>query len=436
MHSTYSYTLRHDAQGRIIEKTETVQGAPAVWTYAYDHAGRLAEAKLNGRFVCQCRYDKQGCRSHDWFPRTHGSQIRNFSYTMANRLQSAGNNGYTHDKQGMRLLWNHGGNYTRYEYATDHRLLRATREWDDTVFEFAHDDNGQRAAKFRDGTLIEAYHWRDFIRLAAFHDGTHEFVFVYRSDERTPHAMRRDDGAVFTLHYDQVGSLRVVADQRGNVIQEVLYDPFGGIIEDTCPGLRIPIGFAGGLHDRDLGFVRFGWRDYDTFTGRWTAPDPLGDKGGDPDWYGYCLDDPVNGVDPLGLLVWFLPFVAGMAGATAIGATGAYSAAKVADWLGEKAGKNHGKDKPTATEGVHDAMGKVIGINSGIVGAAGTAKAAPAAAAAAMQHPEKLAAGSKAAADFASSALVEGPPESSPAGYWGSGVRKAYDEIEDWGQKR
>jgi RHS repeat-associated protein len=67
------------------------------------------------------------------------------------------------------------------------------------------------------------------------------------------------------------------------------------------------------LHDRDLGFVRFGWRDpegvramdgpnhYDVRTGRWTAPDPIGDKGGDSDWYGYCLDDPVNGVDPMGL---------------------------------------------------------------------------------------------------------------------------------------
>ncbi|MBU4517838.1 MAG: cation transporter, partial [Gammaproteobacteria bacterium] len=44
-----------------------------------------------------------------------------------------------------------------------------------------------------------------------------EFVFTYRSDERTPHAMRRDDGQVFTLHYDQIGSLRAVADHRGNV---------------------------------------------------------------------------------------------------------------------------------------------------------------------------------------------------------------------------
>jgi RHS repeat-associated protein len=48
------------------------------------------------------------------------------------------------------------------------------------------------------------------------------------------------------------------------------------------PAFRIPLGFAGGLHDRDLGFVRFGWGDYDVKTGRWTAPDPMGEKGGGP----------------------------------------------------------------------------------------------------------------------------------------------------------
>ncbi|MEF2230826.1 MAG: RHS repeat-associated core domain-containing protein, partial [Pseudodesulfovibrio sp.] len=155
--------------------------------------------------------------------------------------------------------------------------------------------------RFRDGRLVEAYAWRDLIRLAGYSDGQREYEFAYLNSERTPYAMRRDDGAVFALHFDQVGSLRVVADEDGNVIKEVQYDPFGNIMADTNPAQRIPIGFAGGLHDRDLGFVRFGWRDYDTYTGRWTAPDPMGEAGGDPDWYGYCLDDPVNGEDPLGL---------------------------------------------------------------------------------------------------------------------------------------
>ena len=72
--------------------------------------------------------------------------------------------------------------------------------------------------------------------------------------------MRHEDGAVAGLFHDQVGSLRVVADVDDNVIKEILYDPFGGIVEDTNPALRLPLGFAGGLNDQGLGFVRFGWR--------------------------------------------------------------------------------------------------------------------------------------------------------------------------------
>ena len=32
----------------------------------------------------------------------------------------------------------------------------------------------------------------------------------------------------------------------------------------------------------------------------------MGDAGGDSDWYEYCLDDPVNGNDPLGLFINWL----------------------------------------------------------------------------------------------------------------------------------
>ena len=63
----------------------------------------------------------------------------------------------------------------------------------------------------------------------------------------------------------------------------------------------MPIGFAGGLVDRDTGLIRFGYRDYDPHVGRFTAPDPAGDRRGDGDLYDYCVDDPVSRVDPLGL---------------------------------------------------------------------------------------------------------------------------------------
>ena len=297
----FEMRMRRDRDGRIVEKVERVAGEPVAWTYSYDKSGRLFEAHLDGRLICQCHYDREGRRRQDVFPLTHGPSVRNYRYGVGNRLQSAGNNSYTHDANGFRLLWNHEGAYTRYEYAPDHRLLKATRESEGVVFEFDHDDNGQRAAKYRDGQLVEGYQWLDFLRLGVFFDGRFAYRFLYDEGGRTPVAMEREDGLDLTLHYDQIGSLRAVADSSGRVIKEILYDPFGGVVRDTNPALRIPIGFAGGLHDRDLGFVRFGWRDYDTFTSRWTAPDPMGDAGGDPDWYGYCLDDPVNGVDPLGL---------------------------------------------------------------------------------------------------------------------------------------
>lgn len=299
--SVYEFRLKHDPNGRIIEKQETVAGRSVTWKYSYDKEGRLFEAHLGSRLICQCYYDKEGRRQRDYFPATVGPNYRNFQYNQDNRMMSAGNNGFTHDDNGFRSIWSNGGTYHLYEYAPDYRLLKMEVENQNRVYTYRHGEDGQRTAKYFNGELVEAYQWLDFIRLGAFHDGRMGYEFGYGDNKRTPSAMRREDGAIFTLHYDQVGSLRVVADTDGNVIKEILYDPFGGIIEDTAPGLRVPIGFAGGLHDRDLGFVRFGWRDYDTFTGRWTAPDPIGDKGGDSDWYGYCLDDPVNGLDPLGL---------------------------------------------------------------------------------------------------------------------------------------
>jgi RHS repeat-associated protein len=70
------------------------------------------------------------------------------------------------------------------------------------------------------------------------------------------------------------------------------------VISDTNSVFELLFGFAGGQHDPDTGLVRFGYRDYDPDTGRWTAKDPIGFAGGDVNLYGYCLDDPVNWVDP------------------------------------------------------------------------------------------------------------------------------------------
>jgi len=78
------------------------------------------------------------------------------------------------------------------------------------------------------------------------------------------------------------------------------YDAFGNLISDSNPGFQ-PFGFAGGLYDADTGLTRFGARDYDPETGRWTIKDPIRFDGGDTNLYGYVLNDPVNLLDSTGL---------------------------------------------------------------------------------------------------------------------------------------
>jgi RHS repeat-associated protein len=85
------------------------------------------------------------------------------------------------------------------------------------------------------------------------------------------------------------------------VLKAIEYDSFGNVINDTNSVLEIPFGFAGGLHDKDTNLIRFGYRDFDPETGRWTARDPIGFAGGDTNLYGYVASDPINFVDPNGL---------------------------------------------------------------------------------------------------------------------------------------
>ena len=95
--------------------------------------------------------------------------------------------------------------------------------------------------------------------------------------------------------------MRLVVDTTdGSVVQRMDYDAFGNVLQDTNPGFQ-PFGYTGGLYDPATELVRFGARDYDPRSGRWTAKDPIGFNSGDGNLYRYVAGDPVNLVDPSGL---------------------------------------------------------------------------------------------------------------------------------------
>jgi RHS repeat-associated protein len=97
----------------------------------------------------------------------------------------------------------------------------------------------------------------------------------------------------------------VVNVATGDVMLAVRYDVFGKPTKVEGIGSwdldELPFGFAGGMFDQETGLVRFGARDYDPMTGRWTAKDPMRFDAGPANLYLYAFGDPVNLVDPTGL---------------------------------------------------------------------------------------------------------------------------------------
>jgi RHS repeat-associated protein len=55
--------------------------------------------------------------------------------------------------------------------------------------------------------------------------------------------------------------------------------------------------------DNDVNLYNVRKRYYDFATGQWVNEDPLGFKAGDPNLYCYAFNDPVNHVDPSGMLI-------------------------------------------------------------------------------------------------------------------------------------
>ena len=87
-----------------------------------------------------------------------------------------------------------------------------------------------------------------------------------------------------------------------NIVASYTYDPFGKRMSKTGT-LDQPYMFSTKEYDEQTGLSYYGYRFYNTSTGKWTTRDPIGEAGG-VNLYGFVGNDPVNWVDPLGLKTW------------------------------------------------------------------------------------------------------------------------------------
>jgi RHS repeat-associated protein len=293
----YKTAFTRDKLGRIAQRVETVNGNTHTYDYAYDTAGRLVEEKKDGIVMATYGYDQNGNRTE-----INGTPIAH--YDDQDRLLDYNNVTYGYTANGELKIKTIGATTTSYDYDVLGNLKKVTFGNGNTI-DYLTDGNNRRIGKKVNGVLTQGWLYQDRLRPIAELDGNNQVVsrFVYGSKGNVPDYMVKG-GTTYRIVSDHLGSPRLVVNVADNTVAQALdYDVWGNLTQDSNPGFQ-PFGFAGGLYDPDTKLIRFGARDYDAQTGRWTAKDPIGFGGGDTNLYGYVVNDPVNFVDPLGLLTF------------------------------------------------------------------------------------------------------------------------------------
>jgi RHS repeat-associated protein len=295
----YQTAFVRDSAGQITQLTEILQGVTTVFAYAYDSLSRLVNVTRNGSPFHSFAYDSNSNRQSI----TSTSGTINGSYDAQDRLLSYGTTNYTYTSNGdLRTKVTSTGTST-YTYDALGNLLTAILE-NGTRIDYLIDAQNRRIGKKVNGVLAKGWLYQNRLKPVAELDGTGHLVsrFVYATTTAAPSYMVRA-GKTYAIISDYMGSVRLVVDSAtGAVTQRIDYDEFGQVTANTNPGFQ-PFGFAGGLLDDDTQLTRFGVRDYDAYTGRWTAKEPLLFGGGSGNLFGYATGDPVNFVDQDGRFV-------------------------------------------------------------------------------------------------------------------------------------
>ncbi len=108
----------------------------------------------------------------------------------------------------------------------------------------------------------------------------------------------------YTYHFDAIGITMALTDQSQNIVNQYAYSPYGRDLgkAETRPQPFTCVGQHGVMAEQnDHYYMRA--RYYDADIGRFISEDPIRFEGG-INLYAYVGGNPVNWVDPLGLINW------------------------------------------------------------------------------------------------------------------------------------
>ncbi len=315
--------------------TQGTAGNSSVTLYAYDSLDRCTDVwhkTSGGATLGRYQYSYDSASNVTSRADNDGSTT-SFGYNGANALTSESRStpnsysiSYTYDHNQNRLTKTIGGVTDSYSYDYNDKLTSTSSKT------FSYDNNGNCTAVTTGGnTTSLSYDYENRITGITYpNTSTNSFQYNglnlrtrkvdssgtinYLCDGTDPgSAVVADTNATYTgvlserrsgvskfYHGDALSSTRGITNSSQTATDGILYDAFGMTVSRTGT-TPTPFGFVGGAQyqtDPDSGLMLLGNRYYDSSIGRFITQDPIGD--GD-NWYAYVDNNPLGGIDPLGL---------------------------------------------------------------------------------------------------------------------------------------
>jgi RHS repeat-associated protein len=286
----FQTTYSRDSLGRITSDYETVFGVSKQFQYSYDAVGRLEKVWRNDTLFSQYVYDANGNRIAHITP----TSIDSGAYDAQDRMLSYAGTEYFYTANGDLQTKIAGTDTTRYAYDAFGNLMTVNLPSGDRI-DYVVDGQNRRIAKKVNGRIVDKWLYAGQLTPVAELDSANDIIARFSGG----YMNKRD--TIYQIITDHLGSPKLVVNvQTGIVVQKIDYDEFGNVTFDSNPGFQ-PFGFAGGLYDTETKLVRFGVRDYDAETGRWTSKDPIGFGGRQTGLYNYVSNNPIQFIDESGL---------------------------------------------------------------------------------------------------------------------------------------
>lgn len=279
---SYSY----DDAGNLSSKTVN----SVTTTYGYDNIDQLLSESRTG-YSASYTYDANGNRA----TKTLGGSTDTYSYDDADKLTSITNGGstvksYGYDTAGRTTSVTTSAGTTNLTYDYEGRIATITYPSSATNT-FTYNGLDTRVGKVDSaGTATYKRDGAD-VTDSVLSDGS----AVY-----TPGVSERRSSTTKFYGTDRLGTNTVETNTSQSVTSTKTYDAFGALVSSTGSSAS-PFGFvgkAGYQEDSDSGLKLLGHRYYDPSTGRFVTRDPVGEG---RNWYSYCNNNPLSGLDPLGL---------------------------------------------------------------------------------------------------------------------------------------